>query len=82
VYVPTPEPWRTSRWSRWIFCEGTADCGVPRLEKVYREGLQPTGRIHTGAGEECEVEGAAERRCYGLTTVPQSISPCASWEWQ
>ena len=39
-------------------------------EQVYPEGLQPVGRTHTGVGEECKEEGAAERSCYGLTPAP------------
>jgi len=38
----------------------------PTLEQVYPEGL---GSTHTGAGEKCEEEGAAELSCNGLTTA-------------
>lgn len=31
--------------------------------------------LHAGVGEKCEEEGAAERRCYGLTTNLILLSP-------
>lgn len=41
--------------------------------------LQAVERTHAGAGEKHEKEGAKERSCYGMTTTPQSPSPCISW---
>lgn len=42
--------------SRWICPEGTACHGEHTQEPVYPEGLQPTERTHTGAGEKREEE--------------------------
>jgi len=71
-----------------IFLTETAACGEPMLEQslltgaavqrrpildpVYPEGLQPTGRAHTGAGGKGEEE-AAERGCYKLTSWEQGL---------
>lgn len=32
--------------------------------------LQPVGRTHAGAGEQCEEGGEAGMRCYELTATP------------
>ena len=34
----------------------------------------PWKRLHAGAGEQYEEEGAAERKCYRITTTPFPIS--------
>jgi len=39
------------------------------------EGLHPVGGIHTGAGEECVEEGAAETTCDELTPMPIPCPP-------
>ncbi|KAK4810932.1 hypothetical protein QYF61_013340 [Mycteria americana] len=46
----------------------------PMLEKVVKDCLLWVGP-HTGAGEECEEEGVAERKHYELTTT---LIPCPS----
>lgn len=44
-----------------IFLTNTAMCGALTLGQT--EGLQPMGRINTGAGEQCGEEGEEERSC-------------------
>jgi len=39
-----------------------ASHGEPMLEQVYPEELESVKRTHSGAGEQCEEEGAAERQ--------------------
>lgn len=46
------------------------------VDSVLLEGL------HTAAGEECEEEGAAQRKCHGLTTTPVLHSPPLNRERQ
>lgn len=52
------------QWSRLWPMETTAE------HMVFPEGLQPLGRTHAGAGEQCEEEEAGERNCYGLIATP------------
>jgi len=45
----------------------------PTLEQFMKD-CMPWERLHAGAGEKCEEEGAAEPKCYELTTDPHSAS--------
>ena len=38
-------------------------------------GLPLVGGPHAGTGEKCEEEGAAEMKCYELTTTPTHLPP-------
>ena len=50
---------------------------VEVLEEIVVSRCLPAARggPHTGAGEKCEEEGAAERNCYGLTATPNAPAP-------
>lgn len=46
--------------------------GEDHVEQVLLKDCSPWA-IHKGAGEQREEEGAAETRCYGLTTTPAAL---------
>lgn len=73
------QPWRSPRWSKWLYPEGTVAHGEPTLEQVYPGRLQPMERTLSGAGPKCEEEGAAESTCYGLTTTAILHPPALLW---
>jgi len=56
------------------FMENFTPWEVPMLEKFVEDSL-PWEGPHTGAGEECEKEGAAETTCDELTTTPVPCPP-------
>ena len=39
------------------------------------------GRTHTGAEEKYQIEGEAERICYGLTVLPHPSLHCSGGGW-
>lgn len=45
------------------------------MQIIKGSALQTLGRTHTGVGEKCEKEGAAERSSYRLTTAPHPHPP-------
>jgi len=75
---PHCSPWRTLGQSMYIFSGGTVAHGemTPQWSMFILKHCSPW-RSHTGAGERYEKEGAVERSCYGLTTIPHSASLCA-----
>lgn len=45
------------------------------MQIIKDSALQTLGRTHTGIGEKCEKEEAAEQSCYGLITGPHPHPP-------
>lgn len=60
-----------------MFPERTSAFGLLTQGQVYPEGLQPAQKTLSGAGEQEDVKGAAEKSCYGLTRVPNPHHLCA-----
>lgn len=54
--------------------------GNTHVGSVHK-GVYPVGGIHAGVGEMCDEEGATERSCDGLTSMPAPHRPCTSWCW-
>jgi len=68
----TCDPVGDPHWSRLLL----KDCSQwkrPMLKK-FMENRLPWEGLYTGAGEECEEEGAAETTCDELTTTPFPVS--------
>lgn len=71
-------PLQSLHWSIWIFPKGTVAHEEPMQEQIFPEGLQPMGRVHTTAGEQCEREGMAKNPVFTGNPMPRYLPACYS----
>ncbi|GAB0181744.1 mitochondrial enolase superfamily member 1 [Grus japonensis] len=70
----TCDPVRDSHWSS-LFLKDCTPWEGPMLEQFVKNCNLWEGP-NAGAGEQCEEEGVAETKCYGLTATPVACPPC------